>query len=219
MPHDDLHISNSKFYTVEFINTYDASPMYDSTVAISSITNKYIVPIENRMNNYYLPNLDRNPTSLELKEEDIGLYPHITYRSWLNMQNSNEMTFSEKIYDNKIWGEINLSETLTEQYISSNFIFNYHDGDSPDGWMYKLYELTYKYIKNGYTTNNDSILTDIEIYNHFSNNVINKSDVNYNILFHSNINHNGNMINLLDGSKNYNSVSYSSNAFPTSMFF
>jgi hypothetical protein len=116
------------------------------------------------------------------------------------------MEFSEKLYDNDIWGD--LSDHVSIH--SSNFYHN-HGSDSSNEWMYKLYELTYNYINTGRTHHHDS---PSNMYEYFTSNVVNKETLNYNLIFHTNINNNNNKI----GSNNINAVSYSSNAFPIDIF-
>ena len=210
MPHDDLYMQYSMFFTIEFINTYDNSPNYADISVDNSDKYKFSKPstIENRREKYYrYYDIETNTINYNNK----GLYPYITYKSWLNKQNSNEMSFQDKLYDDKIWGDM----TLNDYNRSSNF-YNLHGGDSSNDWMFILYKLTYNYIQTGMTQPSVEIDNDL-IYTYFETNIVDKSYDNYNLEFHSNINYYKDVDDYILRN-NINSVCYSSNAFPIEIF-
>ena len=139
-----------------------------------------------------------NDGSCQLVEDEIGLFPHITYKRWKNGRNTE---FYEALYNTDIgWG---LDVPTVED------IWNKH---SVSGYLRKLYGLTYNYIYGGTTETRTGTLSETELDTYYTNNVVNVVS-DHNLMIHSNLNHNDLFI-----SENYNSITFSLAAFPVEMF-
>ena len=126
-----------------------------------------------------------------MKSDNIGLYPHITYRTWRNGVNT--WFYENKYHENIGWG--------VQPHI--NDIFERHHNNSN---LFELYKLTYQFIKYG-KTNEKLILSQGEIEQMYQDNVVNILP-HHNLVMHSNMNSNMNYIK-----DNINAISFSPNAF------
>lgn len=190
LPSEKSHIPGTKFYIVEFINTYQ-----------NVKEDTYYQLIDNDRKNKYIVN-DAIQTINENNDVHHGLYPHITYIRWLNVENTDKVTFRDHTYTSDIWGELS---PIQSQMLS---FYNSHDGNNENGWMYKLYELTYLFIKYGTSVPEDLEAIDVNIKNYF--------DIHgghNNLIFESRVNFNDHGIE-----NNINAVSYKHTAFPDEMF-
>jgi hypothetical protein len=189
IPHHNLHQQGTMFFVVEFIVSYDNCLNSSATYEDN---NKYAIPqsLLDRKNTYYVT--DDNDESYQLVNNS-GLYPHITYRKWKNTIKS--PLFSEKLYDEDIgWG--------------SPDVTNIYDKFNKNGKLYRLYKMTVNYIYNG-KTNVEYIHANL--FSIYTSNVTNVS--HHNIIMNSNIHSNDNYI-----THNINSICFSKDAFPDSLF-
>ena len=188
IPHKELHPQGTNLFVVEFINTYD------NTSSTLDLDYKFRIPdteILRKFNYFVTLSNDDHDIHQVMKSENIGLYPHITYRTW---RNSLKTWFYENKYDENIkWGvEPNINDIFERHHNNSN--------------LFELYKLTYKYIKHG-KTNEEALLSEIEFEQLYQNNVINILP-HHNLIIHSNMNSN---MNFIKG--NINAVSFSPDAF------
>jgi hypothetical protein len=182
VPNRSLHTPGTNMFVVEFINTYDNCPVFsDNSYKFNRSTDE-----NTRLNKYYVT---QNDTSIVLKEDNIGLYPHITYRRW---RNSSDTVFYEKKYNEDIgWGSVpNIDDIYIRHHANGN--------------LKLLYKLTYNYIRNGLSETNT--LTESELDNLYISNVVNVP--NHSLHIASNINYNDNYI-----AGNYNAIVFKSSAF------
>lgn len=182
VPHRSLHTPGTNMFVVEFINTYD------NTANFSDNTHKFNRSLDEttRRNGYYVT---ANDGTIQLKNDEIGLFPHITYRRW---RNGLEPAFYEKKYDANIgWGE---TPNVTD-------IFNRHHAN---GNLKQLYKLTYNFIKNGLSETD--VLTSTQLDSLYTDKVVNVEG--HNLVLSSNINLNDNYI---EG--NYNAIAINKIAF------
>lgn len=197
LPSEKSHIPGTKFYIVEFINTYE------------KITEDTYYQLDNtdRKNKYFVNNDEKTTNNDNIYH---GLYPHITYTRWLNVENPDKVEFRDNIYTSDIWGDL----SRDEQDIKNDF----YSSHEKNGWMYKLYELTYIFIKHGKEPEHLNINANTPVGKnsftllyYFEKNV---TDVlGHNLIFESRVNFNDHGIE-----NNINAVSYKDNAFPNEMF-
>jgi predicted acyltransferase (DUF342 family) len=195
VPHRNLHIQGTTFYIVEYICTYNSCPSHS---ARDVHVYKYNKPLSrpNRASKYYI--YDKVSEAMILKDnEGVGLYPFISYKKW---KNSYDPKFYEKLYTVDLgWGvTANIEDVYQRHHNNSN--------------LKELYKLTYNYIKHGSTEINPRIdISDIELERLYNSNVV--TQTNYNLRLHSDLNSNGLVI-----PNNINSITFTSNAFPMSIF-
>ena len=204
LPSEKSHIPGTKFYIVEFINTYsnfEDDCYYQIGFDYSDRKNKYVVT---------------NNDVKMVNDTDVhhGLYPTITYTRWLNVENPDKVQFRDHSYTSDIWGDL-----LRDEQDVKNEFYSSHDENDENGWMYKLYELTYLFIKYGKESEHLTINANTPVgmdshtlFSYFENNVVSVSG--HNIIFESRVNMNDHVID-----NNINSVTYKHSAFPDEMFF
>ena len=80
VPHQSFHRQGTNMFMVEFINTYNNTPVVSSTWDSSNV---YHIPTSEpeRRSNYHL---NEDGASFTSKTNEIGLFPHITYTLWRN---------------------------------------------------------------------------------------------------------------------------------------
>jgi hypothetical protein len=145
--------TGNKFYDIEIMYYYK-SPLFDTKFIIENMTNKYLISKdpETRLTQAYVFDESNGTYSLQIINNEYGLYPRITIQKWNNSVNSTE--FTEVIYNTSLgWG---LPDNAT---VFSKFKAN--------GWIKTLFEITYKYIKYGFVIgkfDSDSIITNIDQY-------------------------------------------------------
>lgn len=161
-------IGSTKFFDIEFI-FYFKAPLYEIKYIIDNMHHKYLISNDEnvRLNKAYVFNDDLNTYTLQTINENYGLYPRISIKKWDNSTNTTE--FSDVIYNESMgWG------TPDIQTVFSKFKSN--------GWLSKLLELTYIYIKYGYVIGEETIV-DININNEAnkmtSNDIVFVNDNNY----------------------------------------
>ena len=143
-----------------------------------------------RASNYYV----KIDNAYELITDDsVGLFPHITYKKWRN--SINPMFYESKYVEEIGWWGANMD--------IESFYAKHHDNSN----LKTLYELTYRYIVDGNTTNDSSY----DIDDLYRINVVNKKNSNYNLVAFSNIHGTQNYIE-----NNINAIAFSSDAFPLS---
>ena len=193
MPSRHLHTQGTTLFVVEYINTYDNCASYST----SNLSNhlKYYAPTTHdmRRSQYYTTSSDDGSISL-VDGGNVGLYPHITYKRW---RNNIYTQFYEIPYDSQIgWGdEPNITDIYQTHHANSN--------------LKQLYKLTFNYIKYGSAFREG--LTESELDSLYTTHVVNVSD--HNLMLHSNLNMNDHFIQ-----GNYNSISFTKEAFPLDIF-
>jgi hypothetical protein len=225
MPHENLHPDGTKFYTVEFINMYNVTT-YDATDTSADPSTRYLSyqTEQGRRTNYYRYNSSASPYYEAIQNDNYGLYPHITYKKWKNMENPNEVKFYDRLYTPDLgWG---ITDGVLDNVFTLNHIFDRFSTYIPTGgndWMFELWLKTYAYIRDGNVgTDTSDIIGDpnhaVFLQNMYETNVTYVED-GHNLLIVPNINGhllddggNGPMIN-----KNY-SILFSSNAFPLDLY-
>ena len=112
-----------------------------------------------------------------------------------------------------------MGDLLRDEQDVKNEFYSSHDENDENGWMYKLYELTYLFIKYGKESEHLTINANTPVgmdshtlFSYFENNVVSVSG--HNIIFESRVNMNDHVID-----NNINSVTYKHSAFPDEMFF
>lgn len=131
---------SSKFYDIEYIY-YHKSPRYNLKYVDSALNNKYMIPINptDRLTRVYTTVTDEilgdETFQLTQVHTDYGMYPRIAIQKWDNSINSTE--FSSVIYAESMgWGSGPTIENVFERF-------------KANGWLRKLYILTYNYIMHG----------------------------------------------------------------------
>ena len=131
---------SSKFYDIEYIY-YHKSPKYDLKYVDSTLNSKYMIPTtpSDRLTRVYTAVTDEilgdETFQLTQVHTDYGLYPRIAIQKWDNSINNTE--FSSVIYAESMgWGSVPTIDNVFERF-------------KANGWLHKLYILTYNYIKYG----------------------------------------------------------------------
>lgn len=140
--------ASSKYYDIEFIY-YFKSPLYDIKFLLDSMNHNYLVSNDSvaRLDKAYIYDEDIGSYILRVVNENYGLYPRITLQKWDNSVNNTE--FSDVIYSETMgWGTPDMNTVFTR----------FKD----NGWLLKLFELTYIYIKYGYVVGEEAIV-DIDL--------------------------------------------------------
>ena len=213
MPHESLHVDGTKFYTVEFINAYSV----EDYVVDGNLTTRYkkdMNPV-NRRTKYYKYNADDlTPTYSLIVKENYGLYPHITYKKWKNMEKTNEVYFYERPCVPELGWSSGGSRTPD---VSSVFAkFSSYEPMGGKDWMYKLWLRTYLYIFEGNAYGDILNYDETTFKNVYDMKVRNAVMDNHNILLVTNLNEHLD-IDQTNGQSYVNnySILFSSNAFPT----
>jgi hypothetical protein len=132
---------NTKFYDIELIYFFN-SPIYDVKYILDGMSNKYLISTnaQTRLNQTYIFDDITDTFVLQQIHNDYGLYPRITIKKWDNSVNSTE--FSEVIYNDSMgWG------------VSAPDIDVVFTRFKNNGWLRKLFKLTFDYIKYGIVIN------------------------------------------------------------------
>ena len=209
MPHEKLHSDGTKFYTVEFMNMYNVS-MYEIDSSLTTRYKSYATPADRRHRYYqYNPEL----ATYQAKDNvDYGLFPHITYKKWKNMESSNDMRFYDRIYTPYLGWASNDGYVPDVDTVFAKFS-SYEPLGNID-WLYELWLKTYAYIFNGEPSSVIQNYDEATFRTEYDSKVTNV--VGHNIILASNINEHlrPNGSNNLMISANY-SIVYSKDAFPT----
>ena len=140
--------ASSKYYDIEFIY-YFKSPLYDIKFLLDDMYHQYLISNDSyaRLDKAYVYDDELGSYILKVINENYGLYPRITIKKWDNSVNNTE--FSDVIYtDSMGWGSPDTSTVFTRF--------------KENGWLLKLFELTYIYIKCGYVIGEEAIV-DIDL--------------------------------------------------------
>lgn len=140
--------ASSKYYDIEFIY-YFKSPLYEIKFLLDGMHHQYLISNNSvaRLDKAYVYDDDQESYILKVINENYGLYPRITLQKWDNSVNNTE--FSDVIYSDSMgWGSPDTNTVFTR----------FKD----NGWLLKLFELTYIYIKYGYVIGEEAII-DIDL--------------------------------------------------------
>jgi len=143
-------MANSKYYDVEFIY-YFKSPLYDIKFLLDTMNHQYLISndIVTRLDKAYVYNEEQQSYTLEVINQNYGLYPRITLQKWDNSINDTE--FSDVIYTESMgWG----SPSPDTSTVFTRFRDN--------GWLLELFKITYIYIKYGYVIGEEALF-DIDV--------------------------------------------------------
>lgn len=131
---------SSKFFDIEYIY-YHKSPKYDLKYVDTTLNSKYMIPTSarDRLTRVYTAVTDEilGDETFQLSEvhADYGLFPRIAIQKWDNSINSTE--FTDVIYAESMgWGNVPTIDNVFERF-------------KANGWLRKLYVLTYNYIMYG----------------------------------------------------------------------
>lgn len=143
-------MANSKYCDVEFIY-YFKSPLYDIKFLLDTMNHQYLISndIVTRLDKAYVYNEEQQSYTLEVINQNYGLYPRITLQKWDNSINDTE--FSDVVYTESMgWG----SPSPDTSTVFTRFRDN--------GWLLELFKITYIYIKYGYVIGEEALF-DIDV--------------------------------------------------------